>query len=33
VEWVFGALIADYVVKASMLGMRFRSGRWKAVIS
>lgn len=33
VEWVFGALIADYLVKASMLGMRFRSGRWKAVIS
>jgi putative MATE family efflux protein len=28
VEWVFGALIADYVVKASLLIWRFRSRRW-----
>ena len=28
VEWIFGALIADYVVKTSMLSWRFRSGRW-----
>src|SRR5213593_2973889 len=27
VEWVFAALIADYVVKATMLTMRFRGGR------
>ncbi len=28
VEWVFAALIADYVVKASLLTWRFRSRRW-----
>jgi putative MATE family efflux protein len=28
VEWVFAALIADYVVKASLLSRRFRSRRW-----
>lgn len=33
VEWVFAALMADYVVKATVLTMRFRSGRWKTVIS
>jgi putative MATE family efflux protein len=33
VEWVFAALIADYVVKASMLTLRFRSGRWQRAIS
>ena len=32
VEWVFAALIADYIVKASMFTMRFRSGRWASVI-
>jgi Na+-driven multidrug efflux pump len=32
VEWVFGALIADYIVKATMLALRFRSGRWMHVI-
>ncbi len=32
VEWVFAALIADYVVKASMLSLRFRSGRWQRVL-
>src|SRR5437879_4808610 len=32
VEWVFAALIADYVVKATMFTMRFRSGRWASVI-
>jgi putative MATE family efflux protein len=29
VEWIFAALIGDYVVKASMLAWRFRSGRWR----
>lgn len=28
VEWIFGALIADYIVKATMLTLRFRSRRW-----
>ncbi|MDG2049698.1 MAG: MATE family efflux transporter, partial [Myxococcota bacterium] len=28
VGWVFGALIIDYAVKASLLILRFRSGRW-----
>ena len=32
VEWVFGALIADYIVKGIMLTLRFRSGRWVSVI-
>jgi putative MATE family efflux protein len=32
VEWVFAALIADYIVKATMLTLRFRSGRWKHAI-
>ena len=31
VEWIFAALIADYVVKATMLTLRFRSGRWKTL--
>jgi Na+-driven multidrug efflux pump len=31
VEWIFAALIADYVVKAAMLSWRFRSGRWKTL--
>jgi putative MATE family efflux protein len=29
VEWIFAALIGDYLVKASMLVGRFRSGRWQ----
>ena len=32
VEWVFGALIADYIVKATMLALRFRSRRWVTVM-
>jgi putative MATE family efflux protein len=31
VEWVFGALIADYVIKGIMLVWRFRSGRWQNI--
>jgi putative MATE family efflux protein len=29
VEWVFAALIGDYLVKATLLAARFRSGRWR----
>lgn len=29
VEWIFGALIADYIVKGAMLTWRFRGGAWK----
>lgn len=31
VEWIFAALIADYIVKAGMLCWRFRGGRWKTL--
>ena len=31
VEWVFAALIVDYIVKASMLLIRFRRGKWKTI--
>lgn len=29
--WIYAALIADYIVKATMLTLRFRSGRWKTI--
>ena len=32
VEWIYAALLADYVVKGAMLIARFRSGRWKTVL-
>ncbi|MEE8557177.1 MAG: MATE family efflux transporter, partial [Myxococcota bacterium] len=32
VEWVFGALMAHYLVTSTMLTLRFRSGRWKTLI-
>ncbi len=31
VEWIFAALIVDYIVKAAMLVARFRRGRWKSI--
>jgi putative MATE family efflux protein len=31
VEWIFAALIADYIVKASMLTARFAGGRWQNI--
>jgi putative MATE family efflux protein len=31
-EWIFAALIGDYIVKATMLSLRFRSGRWKTAL-
>jgi len=33
VEWVFAALIADYVVKASLLIWRFHSRRWARALA
>lgn len=33
VEWIFAALIGDYIVKALMLTLRFRSGRWAGVLA
>jgi Na+-driven multidrug efflux pump len=32
VEWIYAALIADYVVKATLLTTRFRSGRWRHAV-
>jgi putative MATE family efflux protein len=32
VEWIFYALIGDYIVKTTMLTLRFRGGRWKTLI-
>jgi putative MATE family efflux protein len=31
-EWVFSAVIADYIVKATMLTHRFRGDRWKVAV-
>jgi putative MATE family efflux protein len=31
VEWIFAALIVDYVVKATLLVARFRSGGWQGI--
>ena len=31
VEWVFAALLGDWLVKALLLVWRFRSGRWQHV--
>jgi Na+-driven multidrug efflux pump len=33
VEWIYAALIADYVVKALLLTTRFRSGRWQDAVA
>lgn len=32
VHWVYAALIADYVLKATLLIERFRRGRWKVAV-
>jgi Na+-driven multidrug efflux pump len=32
VEWVFAALIGDYMVKVVLLAGRFHSGRWQQAI-
>lgn len=28
-EWVYGALLVDYMIKATLLAVRFRSCRWQ----
>jgi Na+-driven multidrug efflux pump len=33
VFWVYAALIGDYLLKATLLIWRFRSGRWRTVVS
>ncbi len=33
VVWIFAALIGDYLVKAIMLVLRFRSGKWRQIFS
>jgi putative MATE family efflux protein len=32
VEWIYGALLADYVIQSSLLALRFRGGRWQRVL-
>lgn len=31
VAWIYGALLGDYLAKATMLVWRFKSGRWKQI--
>lgn len=33
VEWIYGALIGDYIVKAIMIVHRFRSGKWQQIFN
>jgi putative MATE family efflux protein len=33
IEWVYAALIADYVIKGVLFVGRFRSGRWKTMLA
>ena len=33
VEWVFGTLIADYILKAFLFMIRYRSKRWMKALS
>jgi Na+-driven multidrug efflux pump len=33
VIWVYAALIGDYLLKAALLIWRFRSGRWRTLVS
>ena len=33
IEWIYAALVADYVIKAVMFVSRFRSGRWKTTLA
>ncbi len=32
VFWVYAALIGDYLLKGTMLVLRFKRGRWKTVV-
>ena len=31
VEWIYAALVVDYLVKASLLAWRFKHNRWKLI--
>jgi putative MATE family efflux protein len=33
IEWIYAALLADYVIKSFMLVVRFRSDRWRGALS
>lgn len=33
VEWIYAALIGDYVIKAAMLLVRYRNGKWQQIFS
>lgn len=33
IEWIYAALIADYIIKGVLFVARFRSGRWKQTLS
>ena len=33
VEWIYAALIGDYIVKATMLLFRYKNGKWKQIFS
>jgi putative MATE family efflux protein len=33
IEWIYAALIADYVIKGILFVTRFRSGRWKRTLA
>jgi len=32
IEWIYAALIGDYIVKSIMLVRRYRGGRWKTAL-
>jgi Na+-driven multidrug efflux pump len=33
IDWVYGALLADYVIQSSLLALRFRGSRWQRVLT
>jgi Na+-driven multidrug efflux pump len=33
VEWIYGSLLADYVLKSSLLIVRFRSRKWQRTLA
>ena len=33
VEWIYGALIGDYIVKALMMLHRFHGGKWQQIFT
>jgi putative MATE family efflux protein len=32
VDWIYGALLADYIIQSSLLALRFRGRRWQRVL-